>query len=250
MTPRHFAHLESARTIRTKGFALTAQAVEEIWRRQAMGVIYGSAGLGKTFAVEDALSRQGDIEHYWFDFPERTTPKWLTIDLLYLLTGIEHEGEHRKLSRELLRVLAERSRFLVVDEAQRLNRTCVEYLRHLHDRTSSKFALLLVGGNGCWQTLSRHPMLSSRIWRRVEFEPMTTQTVLKVIPRFHPIYHDVEPELLVFVDDYLTHGNFRHWAGFTASAVDFLTGSESSSSLDEGVARAVFAKHRGGADAA
>jgi len=234
--------------MRTRGFAWTEQAIDDIWRRRAMGVIYGEAGLGKTFAVRNVLAQNDEIAHYWFDFPDRTTPKWLTVDLLHLLTGIEHEGEHRKLRRELVRILAEQPRFIVLDEAQRLNRTCVEHLRHLHDHEQSEFALLLVGGNGCWKTLSRHPMLSSRIWRRVEFEPMSTATVLKVIPRYHPLYENAPEELILFVDDYLTHGNFRRWAGFTASAVDLCRG-QTEPRLTEELARAVFAKHRGGVNA-
>ena len=245
MTPRHFCALEGAKTIKTEGFALTMEAVDDLAAHQAMGVVYGRAGLGKTFAVEQILERRPDLETYWFDFPERATQKWLTSDLLELLTGVEHEGEHRKLRRELIDVLAERPRFLVVDEAQRLTRASVEHLRHLHDHRETQFALLLVGGNGCWETLSRHAMLRSRIWRRVEFKTMTAKQVRAVIPGFHPIYKEVDADLLFLVDDVFAHGIFRNWSGFTASAVDLCT-ENGLTALSEDVARAVFAKHGGG----
>lgn len=38
-------------------------------------------------------------------------------------------------------------------------------------------AILLVGGNGCWEVLSREPMLASRICRRVRFGPLPAPKV-------------------------------------------------------------------------
>jgi DNA transposition AAA+ family ATPase len=58
-----------------------------------------------------------------------------------------------------------------VDEAQRLTSECIEFLRYLHDHPHTRFALILVGGDGCWEVLSREPMLRSRIFRRLNFGP-------------------------------------------------------------------------------
>ena len=71
-------------------------------------------------------------------------------------------------------------RLVVIDEAQWLNRDCIEYLRHLHDDPATKFALLLVGGNGCWDVLSRGPMLRSRLFRRVPLAPLRPEGVLRI----------------------------------------------------------------------
>lgn len=248
MTPRVFANLDDAEIIETTAFALTQRAVEALVERQAMGVVHGKAGLGKTFAVEYAIESRGACESYWFDFPERVTSKWLTRDLLELLTDVPTDGEHRKLRKELIEVLAERPRLLVVDEAQRLTRASVEYLRHLHDHRRTRFSLLLVGGNGCWETLSRHAMLRSRIWRRVEFTTLSTAEVVEIMPRYHRLYSEASPELLAFVDDYFGHGNFRNWTGFTASASD-LCDEHGLSTLTEDVARAIFALQGGGVGA-
>lgn len=248
MNPGTFAGLTRAAVIRTGPFALTDRAVVDLVEREAMGVVHGKAGLGKTFAVEHALERRPEIESYWFDFPERVTSKWLTRDLLELITEVEADGEHRKLRKQLTEVLAERSRLLVVDEAQRLTRASVEHLRHLHDHRQTRFALLLVGGNGCWETLSRHAMLRSRVWRRVEFAPLSTAQVVEIMPRFHEIYAEADGEVLAFVDDYFGHGNFRNWAGFTASAAGVCE-THGITTLTEEVARAVFALHGGGVDA-
>lgn len=251
MAPNHFAGLAQAQAVPTVSFALVGQAVRDLSQKRAMGVVHGNAGLGKTFAVQSALEDQAatGVEPFWFDFPEDTTPRWLTCDLLRLLTGLEHTGEHRLLRQRLLTVLAERPRLLVVDEAQRLKRRCVEHLRYLHDRLETDFALLLVGGDGCWEVISRHPMLRSRVWRRVSFSAMSPTTVLEAIPRFHPIYAGAKRELILFVDENLAHGNFRHWAGFTATAVA-LCQEHKLETVTEDVARAAFAKHGGGVGAA
>ena len=63
-------------------------------------------------------------------------------------------GNRFELSDRLLDVLAERDRLIVVDEAQWLTRESIEYLRHLHDDPATRFGLLLVGGDGCWQVLA------------------------------------------------------------------------------------------------
>jgi hypothetical protein len=150
-----------------------------------------------------------------------------------------------ELSEELIALLAGREWLLVVDEAQWLNRECIEYLRHLHDHPRTKFSLLLVGGDGCWRVLSREPMLRSRIYRRVQFAPMPLQTVLGVIPGYHPIYRDVPAELIAMIDDRYAHGCFREWASFTHSALAFCQ-EQHATVLTESVARAVLELHAGG----
>lgn len=249
MTPRHFAQLEGAKTIKTPSFALVDRAIERACERLTMAAVHGKAGLGKTYAVEHAIAIRSEIESHRFDFPERTTPKWLTCDLLELITGVDHDGDHRRLRKTLLKVLAERPRLLIVDETQRLTRACVEHLRHLHDHPETQFGLVLVGGNGCWETLSRHAMLESRLWSRVEFESMSPERVVEIMPAFHSIYREAEAEVLLLVDDYFGHGNFRNWAGFTATAAEICAG-HGLETVDEKVARAAFAQHGGGIDAA
>jgi Rad3-related DNA helicase len=215
-----------------------------------MGVVHGTAGLGKTFAVEEAVVDWPDIQPYWLSFPSRPTMRLVAVTLLSLLTGGPSEERDRfRATAVLLAELARRQNILVVvDEAQRLNQECIEYLRHLHDHPTTRFTLLLVGGNGCWEVLSREPMLRSRIFRRVTFRPLQSREVVEVLPRYHRLYRDVTEELLLFIDDNFAHGNFRNWASFTRSASDLL-GRRRRCHLDEAVARNIFALYGGGADA-
>jgi hypothetical protein len=249
MTP-HFLGLENAATIKTRFFALTDLAVQHAIKAQAMAAFHGDAGLGKTFAVESAIARHTTPgELHWTEFPARTTMKFVAQTLLRVITGVEHLGQRFALSEELIEILSHKARVLVIDEAQRLNRECIEYLRYLHDAPQTKFTLLLVGGNGCWDVLSREPMLRSRIFRRVAFESLATNEVLVTIPNFHPIYKATDPETILFVDDYFTHGNFRDWASFTLSAAE-LCKAAGEDKLTEAIARNVFALHGGGVNAA
>ena len=134
---------------------------------------------------------------------------------------------------------------VVVDEAQNLNRECIEFLRHLGEDPRRRGAMLLVGGDGCWDVLSREPMLRSRVFRRVAFTPLSTADVLRIIPSYHPLYATASDELIRFIDLHCGHGNFRNWASFTLSARD-LCREVGRAEVDEQIARNVFALLGGG----
>jgi hypothetical protein len=61
-------------------------------------------------------------------------------------------------------------------------------------------------------------MLRSRIYRRVAFRPLSDADVLALIPGYHPIYAEVDPELLVLINDKAGNGRLRSWAAFTHTA--------------------------------
>lgn len=252
MSVRHFLDLDGAATLPTEALALVDQAVADLVATRAMGAVHGQAGLGKTFAVEQALARRTDrVDACWVSFPSRPTMRLVAATLFAELCGVAPGRRDRfALSAELLEQLADhrgrdgRERLVVVDEAQQLNRECIEFLRYLHDHRLTRFGLLLVGGDGAWQVLAREPMLRSRIYRRVVCTPLSGAQVCALLPRYHRIYDGVEAELLLFVDDHFAHGNLRDWAAFTATAVELChdTGVEQ---LDEQIARNAFALHGG-----
>jgi hypothetical protein len=124
-------------------------------------------------------------------------------------------------------------------------RECIEFLRYLHDHRATRFALLLVGGDGTWKVLSREPMLRSRIYRRVSVEPLTPAEVCRLIPTYHPLYDGADAELLLLIDDHFAHGNLRHWAAFTKTATELCT-AVGGDRIDEPVARNAFTLHGGG----
>ena len=234
---RHFLNLD-AQTVRTPCFAAAQRNVRDLVELEAMGLFYGEAGLGKTYAVETALEGV-ELDVSRLRFPLRTTTKGLVSSLLDLVTGVPHEGTQTRLEPLLLEALGERPRVVAVDEAQHLNLPCVEQLRHLHDHPDTRFSLLLVGGNGCYELIQRYPMLSSRIARWTKFVPLAIDEVLRFLPEWHRLYKRTDPELIEAVDDRYAMGNLREWAGFTEAA-QRLAADEGADSLTEPIVEAAL----------
>jgi type II secretory pathway predicted ATPase ExeA len=222
--PTHFLGLQDAAVLPTRQYQLTARVIDDLVRFQAIGVIHGPAGAGKTFAVSAQLERlreSGDqVVTVSLSFPSKPSPLAVAAALVEAVTGEQAPRRRNRfqLTAHLLGVLASPARLIVVDEAQRLNGECIELLRHLHDHELTSFAVLLVGGDGCWQVLSREPMLRSRVFRRLPFTPLRRDQVPTLIRGYHPIYAQAGDELLLEIDDAYAHGSLRDWATFTLTA--------------------------------
>ncbi|MER6018828.1 ATP-binding protein [Streptomyces anulatus] len=224
--PRHFVDLTGAAALPTGHFQMTARIVRDLVAHAATGVVHGPAGTGKTFAVEaalealDALSPVDRPQVCVLTFPSRPTMRMIADQLLRELTGADTSTSRNRfdLTTKLVGLLATPMRLVVVDEAQRLNGDCIELLRHLHDHPKTRFALLYVGGDGCWEVLSKEPMLRSRVFRRLPFSPLAPAKVPALMRRYHPIYQGTDDELLHEVDASYGHGTMRDWAVFTHTA--------------------------------
>lgn len=214
----HHLNLQDATTIGTQPFVEVQQAVSDLVDARAMGAFVGDAGLGKTFAVETARSSI-EIDNCRVVIPVRATMRKIAMALLRQLTGVTPTGERFQLADELIDVLAEKPRLVVIDEAQNASHDCIEFLRHIHDDPDTDFALALTGGHRCWEVLQRYPMLHNRIYRRVEFSPMDLSTVYEAIPNFHRIYDGADAEVLTRIYDEFAGGVFRLWTAFTVDAV-------------------------------
>lgn len=171
---RHFLDVEGAATLPTESLLMVERAVTDLIGAQAMGTVHGAAGLGKTYAVEQTLARAAanglaGRGPCWVKFPSRPTMRLVAAALLGELTRVPVGRANRfVLTEQLIEELAAPpggpGRAVVIDEAQNLNTECIEFLRYLHDHPLTRFALLLVGGDGTWKVLSREPMLRSRIY--------------------------------------------------------------------------------------
>jgi len=194
----HFLELADAATVPTEAYLLTRRTVTDLHDAAAMGAVHGEAGTGKTFPVEEALATSPTIEACSLSFPSQPTMRLVATTLLSALTRSASPACNRfEATALLIDALSHGRRLIVVDEAQRLNRECIELLRHLHDHPLTTFALLLVGGDGCWEVLSREPMLRSRICRRVVFRPLSRRQVLARVHQYHPLFRAMADELLV-----------------------------------------------------
>lgn len=241
---RHYLALQDAQTLDTDHLLVARRAVRDAAQVNTMAVIHGEAGLGKTYAVDHALTYV-ERPAIWTTFPSRPTPRLIPTTLLELLTGRATSLDRFHAVARLVELLAQEDRLIVIDESQLLTGDCIELLRYVHDQPATRFALILIGGNWTWQVLSAEPMLASRIFRRVRFQPLAREEILQQLPAYHPLYERSDHELLGWVDDTFAHGNLRHWAAFTLSAAQ-LAKETGRPVLNEQIARNVFALHGGG----
>jgi hypothetical protein len=224
--PEHFGGEEEAETLETDAFLLAERALADVVERSAMAALYGVAGTGKTYALRTLVRDLEAVRPIWVEFEARPTLLHVARVLSRALGEDDPSGNRNQLSLSILSALrrdaAKDSVLLVVDEAQRLNTECMEYLRYLHDHVSTGFAMVLAGGNGCWAVISGEPMLESRIFRRVEFELLDEFWVVKNMPRYHPVYRSCSAEVIGLIDDEYAGGNFRRWANFTVTAARYM----------------------------
>lgn len=224
--PTHFLGLRGAATLVTSQYQLASRIIDDLIDHGATGVIHGPAGVGKTFAVDASLERLRAatgprVAVCSLAFAAKPTMRRVATELVTAVTGVLPPISRNRfeLVSHLVGLLASPPRLIVIDEAQRLTSECIDLLRHLHDHHETRFALLYVGGDGCWEVLSREPMLRSRIFRRLPFSPLPSATVPSLIRGYHPVYADCDPQLLTTIDDTFAHGMLRNWAVFTHTAV-------------------------------
>ncbi|WP_242911479.1 ATP-binding protein [Actinomadura terrae] len=270
--PAQFANLAGAATLTTREFQLTGRIIDDLIAHGATGVVHGAAGTGKTYAVQaslERLRRDGQDRHLGVGvaavtlaFPSRPSMRLVADELLQALTGAAAPRSRNRfyLTAALVEHLSGPQRLIVIDEAQRLNGDCIELLRHLHDHPDTRFALLYVGGDGCWEVLSREPMLASRVFRRLPFKKLPRDQVPALMRTYHPIYRGdgrsvggtdggvdggVDDALLLEVDDGYGHGTLRNWAAFTQTAA-MLCAESGRDRLDNDVVANAYALLGGG----
>jgi AAA domain len=257
--PQHFVNLPGAATLPTRQYQLAGQIIGDLIAEAATGVVHGPAGTGKTYAVQAALERlrdaaapghaswAGQVSVCTLAFPSKPTMRLVADELLTALAGTAAPRSRNRfqLIAALVDVLSGPRRLVVIDEAQRLNGDCIELLRHLHDHPHTRFALLYVGGDGCWEVLSREPMLASRVFRRLPFTRLDRPAVPALMRRYHPVYDGADDALLLEIEDAYGKGMLRNWAVFTHAAAG-LCGTAGTGRITAEVAGNVYAKLGGG----
>ena len=243
--PQHFVNLPGAATLPTRQYQLTGQIIDDLIAESATGVVHGPAGTGKTYAVEAALERlrdpaapgpassSGDVSVCTLTFPSKPTMRLVADELLTALTGAPPPRSRNRfqLIAALTDLLSGPRRLVVVDEA--------------HDHPHTRFALLYVGGDGCWEVLSREPMLASRVFRRLPFTRLDRPAVPALMRRYHPVYDGVDEALLLEIEDAYGKGMLRNWAVFTHAAAG-MCGTAGTGHITAEVAGNVYAKLGGG----
>ncbi|MEU6620811.1 ATP-binding protein [Streptomyces litmocidini] len=217
--PRHHLDLPDALTVPLPVHEDLTRALQQTLDSQAIMCLYGDAGCGKTFALNTVLAANplpAGRTRVLRLLPRPTpTPSALRADLADA-TGLDARPEDpRVFDAALRRTLSARDHLLVVDEAQRLDAACFEYLRYLFDDPATRLAIILTAGEKGLALLRRQNMLASRTAVWLNIPALTPDEVRWAIPRFHPLWRTGDPDALTLLDIRLCHGNFRRWAQAT-----------------------------------
>jgi hypothetical protein len=140
-------------------------------------------------------------------------------DLYIQVTGFDPPARVRTadLRRELQTALAQHPRVLIVDEAQHANSTALRNLRWLHDKSTSDFAIVVVGTPTLWGGLPDE--MKSRTAHHVQVDRIADADAPGVLAAFHPMFAAIDPGLLSTINRQNARGSFRWWAKFLANAL-------------------------------
>lgn len=220
---RHLRGLEPASTVRTRTFKTAQVVLRDVVNRNGITAVYGKPGNGKTFAVDHFLNHDpvmSDRAWHWLDMPPTPAIKEVT---QRLLAGIGVPFDRRDTQYQLTDDLipALEGRVVVLDEAQNLTGPGLQQVRYLHDRGNGSWSLVLVGST-VDKTLSGAAELSSRVSGWVRFEHMDQRVLLGALRGWHPVMTQLDPSLLLEIDEDYAHGNWRQWAQFLAALLSVL----------------------------
>lgn len=174
--------------LETKEYRRFAEFCDACRRYRYIGLCYGPPGVGKTLSgyhyahwdvVEPVMRTAWDpnklsvpelarCRTLFYTVSMTTTPKRLELDLSKLLNGLNltianslHPSlEHTDVLAKYLEQ-PQMAELLIVDEADRLNVSVLEQLRHLYDQQG--FGLVLIGMPGLEKRLARYAQLYSRV---------------------------------------------------------------------------------------
>ncbi|HSA07304.1 MAG TPA: AAA family ATPase [Candidatus Gastranaerophilales bacterium] len=148
-----------------------------------IGVCYGRAGLGKTFAVKQYARQNSDV------ILIETDPGFSTRTVLLELhkrLGLSAKGSLYAMTLEIIERLEKSGRLIIVDEAENLPYKALELLRRIHDKTEA--GVLLVGLPALVENLrglkGQYEQLYSRVGVSKKLEPLQfndTEMILKEV---------------------------------------------------------------------
>lgn len=216
---RHLPGLPSGLpAVNTVAFRKTQMVARQAAADGSIAAFTGKAGLGKTFSVDHAV-RSLDLGWVWVQIGPAPTPKEVTLRLLKALVGGFPAGALYELTDELVGVLVDEPRVVVIDDAQNLNKRGLEQVRYLHDLGCGAFPLFLVGGEQCAETLASDPQLADRVGAWMKFKPLSGKELHATLASYHPFYARSDRGLLDEVDSRYARGRFRRWAAFLKTAL-------------------------------
>lgn len=218
----HYLGLAGARILPTIASRLTQRHLATVIKARALFCIHGDVGLGKTFALNTSLRDLAPGNTLWLECRKGAPLGTLRKALFRALAMPGDPPKGDELDELLREAFAEQHRVLVCDEAQGLTKNSLEYLQTLWENKSTQLTVILAGGDNCLQRIRSCAGLFSRISIYQQYQPLTTDEVLALMPTYHALWQNVAPDDLMWINDAACHGNFRNWAKVTFHIQDIL----------------------------
>ncbi len=227
--------------IATREHRRFAEFAGAVRKQRTIGICFGPAGVGKTVSARRYANwesvgpvtetwgpRNDDVDQKAYAAASRARTFFYTPEVGSSLKTVRddiHRGQQRvnicieeALANKGHHTDHTRSRpplveLIVIDEAERLSPTGVEWLRDHHDRTT--IALILIGMPGIEKQFARYPQLYSRIGFAHQYRPLGQEELLFVLDRYwRRLGHTLDPDdftdaQAVAAIQRITRGNFR-----------------------------------------
>jgi DNA transposition AAA+ family ATPase len=190
-----------------------AAACHALIETRDMGVIFGDPGVGKTLTAEHITAKwslRGYPKAIYVEADVGSTPAGVARNILKGLADLRPAN-----SADMARIIANLTQdqeleLMIVDEAERFNRHCLEMIRSIYDR--SKVPVMLIGMANIVRNLKSHKKFYSRIGIAYYFEPLSYEQLAKYLERLHPLLKDIDPVTEKRLLDFIyraTKGEFR-----------------------------------------
>jgi DNA transposition AAA+ family ATPase len=159
--------------IETTTARMILEKCREADARRELALLYGPAGIGKTFALEELMARNERVadpekpEVLYVTAHAASTPKSL-MAALCLQAGVLHQGKASPLAESLVRKLETGHYLIIVDEANHLEIEAMELLRYVYDR--GRLGVVLMGTLRLYEVFtngSRPASELEQLWSRV-----------------------------------------------------------------------------------
>jgi len=156
--------------LQLKTSAIVMERCDEARLEKELVVLYGPPGISKTFSLREYVRRradQGDNKVLLVTANSVTTPKALVESLCRLLALPTRKAAHGMAERVIDRLNSD-PHLIIVDEANHLDVSALELLRHIHDMTEC--GMVLVGTKRLYEVFTNGGRKSQdleQLWSRV-----------------------------------------------------------------------------------
>ncbi len=200
----------------------TYDAVHSTFDSHAMSVIYGEPGIGRTLLVHKALNTVAG--HRVVDLTghcsPRATLRSLRHALLDQLPPLPRPYTSSRVDPLIIRHLTVAPHMIVCEEPGAYSGAGLKYLRWLWDcGHGHRPAVLLLSGPRIPQELQDSPHLRARIWSWYRIPPLPPGQTPLLLAGLHPLWRDVDPQLITYADAHGLAGRLGLWQRFTSHLV-------------------------------